>query len=397
MLKLLKYEMIQSYRQYFLTLGIFLILCVLAPLLPDFISQVLSSLMIFAMLGISIAVLVNVITNFNRSMYKRPGYLTLTLPVSTEKLVGAKFIGSLIWVFVSSIVLSLGILIIVFLIGNVPLNTLFDLFGELLKALGNNFGLVVINLIDSIAMVSSMILSFYAIITLTKTQYFLTLGIFLILCVLAPLLPDFISQVLSSLMIFAMLGISIAVLVNVITNFNRSMYKRPGYLTLTLPVSTEKLVGAKFIGSLIWVFVSSIVLSLGILIIVFLIGNVPLNTLFDLFGELLKALGNNFGLVVINLIDSIAMVSSMILSFYAIITLTKTKYIPKHKTVIGIIVYVALLILGSSLLMWQPIESFVMSLDSTASVWFSIVLNLVLATAFYFFTVYLIDHKIEVE
>jgi ABC-2 type transport system ATP-binding protein len=47
--------------------------------------------------------------------------------------------------------------------------------------------------------------------------------------------------------------------------------------------------------------------------------------------------------------------------------------------------------------MWQPIESFVMSLDSTASVWFSIVLNLVLATAFYFFTVYLIDHKIEVE
>ena len=75
MLKLLKYEMIQSYRQYFLTLGIFLILCVLAPLLPDFISQVLSSLMIFAMLGISIAVLVNVITNFNRSMYKRPGYL----------------------------------------------------------------------------------------------------------------------------------------------------------------------------------------------------------------------------------------------------------------------------------------------------------------------------------
>ena len=84
MLKLLKYEMIQSYRQYFLTLGIFLILCVLAPLLPDFISQVLSSLMIFAMLGISIAVLVNVITNFNRSMYKRPGYLTLTLPVSTE-------------------------------------------------------------------------------------------------------------------------------------------------------------------------------------------------------------------------------------------------------------------------------------------------------------------------
>ena len=95
MLKLLKYEIIQSYRQYLLTFAIFLIMCTLTPWMPDFISGILLTLLIIAFMGISIAINVNVILNFNRSMYKRPGYLTLTLPVSTNKLVAAKYLGKL--------------------------------------------------------------------------------------------------------------------------------------------------------------------------------------------------------------------------------------------------------------------------------------------------------------
>ena len=72
MLKLLKYEIIQSYRQYLLTFAIFLIMCTLTPWMPDFISGILLTLLIIAFMGISIAINVNVILNFNRSMYKRP-------------------------------------------------------------------------------------------------------------------------------------------------------------------------------------------------------------------------------------------------------------------------------------------------------------------------------------
>ena len=92
MLKLLKYEIVQSYRQYFLTFAIFLILCIMTPWVPDFINGILASLLVFAFIGISIAINVNVILNFNRSMYKRPGYLTLTLPVSTNKLLAVKYL-----------------------------------------------------------------------------------------------------------------------------------------------------------------------------------------------------------------------------------------------------------------------------------------------------------------
>lgn len=112
MLKLLKYEIVQSYRQYLLTFAIFLILCIMTPWLPDFISGILASLLVFAFIGISIAINVNVILNFNRSMYKRPGYLTLTLPVSTNKLLAVKYLGSLIWVFIGYLVLAIGVVIL---------------------------------------------------------------------------------------------------------------------------------------------------------------------------------------------------------------------------------------------------------------------------------------------
>lgn len=228
-------------------------------------------------------------------------------------------------------------------------------------------------------------------------QYLLTFGAFFILCIVAPFLPSFISGVLSSLIIFAFMGISIAILVNVIVNFNRSMYKRPGYLTLTLPVSTEKLVGAKFLGSLIWVFVSSIVLTIGVVILVFLVGELPIDVIFNALGELIGAIFENFGIVMVNLLDSLTMVSSMILSFYATITLTKTKYIPKYKTAIGMVLYVVVLILGINILLWNPIAEFIAGLDTISSSVFSIVINLILSVGFYLLTVYLIDHKIEVE
>lgn len=228
-------------------------------------------------------------------------------------------------------------------------------------------------------------------------QYLLTLSIFLILCVFAPFLPSFISDILSALIVFAFLGISIAILVNIITNFNRSMYKRPGYLTLTLPVSTEKLVGAKFLGSLIWVFVSSIVLSIGIVILVFIVGNISFSEIFEIFNIMIDAAAENIGLLTINIIDSIAMASSMILSFYAMITLTKTKYIPKYKTLLGIVIYVVILILGGSLLMWQPIDTFISGLGTDGIVWFNIILNIILSIGFYLLTIYLINNKIEVE
>ena len=159
MLKLLKYEIIQSYRQYLLTFAIFLIMCILIPWMPDFISGILLTLLIIAFMGISIAVNVNVILNFNRSMYKRPGYLTLTLPVSTNKLIAAKYLGSLIWVFVSYLVLLLGFMILIFLVGDISFTELLRSGNVVIEIMGENIGDFVLYLINFFAGISAMILS----------------------------------------------------------------------------------------------------------------------------------------------------------------------------------------------------------------------------------------------
>ncbi|WRK51922.1 hypothetical protein SD457_15490 [Coprobacillaceae bacterium CR2/5/TPMF4] len=49
MLKLLKYEIIESYRQYLLTFVVFLMLCAITPLVPVFISNILSILVAIAL------------------------------------------------------------------------------------------------------------------------------------------------------------------------------------------------------------------------------------------------------------------------------------------------------------------------------------------------------------
>ena len=228
-------------------------------------------------------------------------------------------------------------------------------------------------------------------------QYLLTFAIFLIMCTLTPWMPDFISGILLTLLIIAFMGISIAINVNVILNFNRSMYKRPGYLTLTLPVSTNKLVEAKYLGSLIWVFASYLVLLLGFMILIFLVGDISFAELLRSGNVVVEIMSENIGDFVLHLLDFFVGISAMILSFFFVITLTKTKYIPKYKTVLGIVIYLLGLIVVANIFTLSPINNFINSLTYRQSVIFDIITIGIFAAILYFLTVYLIDHKIEVE
>lgn len=228
-------------------------------------------------------------------------------------------------------------------------------------------------------------------------QYLITFAIFFILCALTPWMPDFISGILMTLLIIAFMGISIAINVNVILNFNRSMYKRPGYLTLTLPVSTNKLVTAKYLGSLIWVFVGYLVLLVGIMILIFLVGDISFKEMLEGGNIIVKIMSENIGDFVLHLIDFLTGISAMILSFFFTITLTKTKYIPKYKTVLGIAVYLLGVVIIANILAFSPVSNFISSLTYEQSVIFEIITVGIFAGILYFLTVYLIDHKIEVE
>ncbi|WP_270527160.1 hypothetical protein [Longibaculum muris] len=118
MLKLMKYEFIHSYRTFLMSFAAFLIGCIIMPYVMDgflsklpFISVIFGLGFAVLLMGITIALFVSIFMNFNRSVFERPGYLTLTLPVSTTELIVAKVLTAVIWLIIAGIVLIAGFIL----------------------------------------------------------------------------------------------------------------------------------------------------------------------------------------------------------------------------------------------------------------------------------------------
>lgn len=116
MLKLMKYEFIHSMRSFLLSFFVFWIACMLLPLftgeyLPaiPFFSGLIALVFTVLTMGIILALFISIITRYYYSMFKRPAYLTLTLPVSSWQLIGSKIVVSYLWLIIGSFALLLGI------------------------------------------------------------------------------------------------------------------------------------------------------------------------------------------------------------------------------------------------------------------------------------------------
>ena len=115
MLKLMKYEFIHSYRTFFISFITFLGACILMPFIMNGILSDIPILSILLALGFSvlimgiiIALFVSIVINYDRSMFKRPAYLTLTLPVSTTELIIAKVLTTILWLIIAVFVFIIG-------------------------------------------------------------------------------------------------------------------------------------------------------------------------------------------------------------------------------------------------------------------------------------------------
>lgn len=147
MLKLMKYEFIHSMRSFFISFCVFWGACLLLPfftegLIPDI--PILSFMMAFGftvlVMGISIALFVSIFTHYYHSMFKRPAYLTLTLPVSSLQLIISKLIVSFVWLILGGIALMFGVLLMGVMMSllthNMSIMQIFQGIPEVFKGLG---------------------------------------------------------------------------------------------------------------------------------------------------------------------------------------------------------------------------------------------------------------------
>lgn len=174
MLKLLKYDFIQSYRAYSMIFALFFLLSFMASSIvyDNFIKWILFSVLISLTVIIIVLFFINTIKHFNSSMYRKSGYLTLTLPVSTHKIVLSKFIANFIWFVLGIILLIFGVFIVIIfsseniLIGLYEVGNIINIFFK--EIITNNKSML--TLLFFFSFFASFILELYFIISLVNTK-----------------------------------------------------------------------------------------------------------------------------------------------------------------------------------------------------------------------------------
>lgn len=240
-------------------------------------------------------------------------------------------------------------------------------------------------------------------------SFFISFCVFWGACILLPffsegLIPDI--PVLSFLMAFGftvlVMGITIALFVSIFSNYYQSMFKRPGYLTLTLPVSSTKLIISKLIVSFLWLIIGGIVLLFGVFLMgivgALLQNNLSIIDLFRgipyVFKSLLRAISYDFPGFLNNLILLIIQVYFLIISIYFSLTIAHTKLCRHHRLLVGICIWIAIEVLFSWLQMGLAIIG--ITSDGSGMIIYNLI-TLLMSLAFTMLTIYTIDNQIEIE
>ena len=136
----------------------------------------------------------------------------------------------------------------------------------------------------------------------------------------------------------------ILILKNIIMSFYKKMFDKQGYLTFTLPVSTNQIILSKLIVNFLWVIFSFLVLTLSGIIVFLIASEQSIEILKTVFNEVYLQL-EKFGLLRADLIilySIVGLVGIIIGLEYllVILSLLNIGKFKKHKFIKGILIFI---------------------------------------------------------
>lgn len=199
------------------------------------------------------------------------------------------------------------------------------------------------------------------------------------------------------------LVVFILTLVMIIRTYQQSMFTKAGYLTMTLPASSKMILLVKILNSALWFILSIFVIVFASFILAWKAGNFNISEIFEGFGRILQQFNLEilfqFVAVLIGTIESIAMV-------YFVMNVTHTNYIRRHRGIIAVLLFFGITIiislfnnyvLGAGSVGVIMNEGVVSVDGSDITQYISVVEDTILMIAFYLGSVYILDHKLELE
>jgi hypothetical protein len=195
-----------------------------------------------------------------------------------------------------------------------------------------------------------------------------------------------------TLWVGAIFALVIMLFKNIIKNFHTSMFTGQGYLTLTTPVSIDKIILSKILVNLLWVFVAIVVIIISVVIVVASALGVVGGSM-SIFGGIFEAASLDPGVTVMVVFDMFAGILYFILSVFLVSAIVNTGTIKKHKGLFGFLIWFGLYILNAIITgIFTEIVGF-----SEWWQYFSLGLLLIQCPIFYFLARYLIVNKLELE
>ena len=224
--------------------------------------------------------------------------------------------------------------------------------------------------------------------------------------------------------IFAGLALFIAAIVLtillIVQRFNKGLLEDEGYLMFTLPVSQKTLVLSKFLTSLLFIILTSIVGMICIALVSVMVGY-KMSDVIDI-GYGLKNMGSilskNAGGILIYILSYIVNYSVFILTIYLAITICHLPKLSKHKVLSGLVAMIVLNIIQSAIggifdyfmtssrveaivnldILFLNVDKLFGTILSVGSYEIGIlILNVVIALALFFGTTTLLEKKLNLE
>ena len=228
--------------------------------------------------------------------------------------------------------------------------------------------------------------------------------------------------VIGILVAFALFVAMIVItIVLIVQRFNNSLLGDEGYLMFTLPVGEKTIVLSKFLTSLLFIILTSIVSIVSILVVGAIFSYkidevIDMSYLFKGVGEIISG---NIGGIAFHLFSSIVDYSVFILTIYLTITIAHLPGLSKHKTIAALGTFIILCVIQSiisSIVDLTISDSFIESLESqlvedpsyviecfnvALSVYayqvVNLIVNLIIAAASFFGISFLLENKLNLE
>ena len=167
-LKLWKYEIKCSYRNYLFTYAVLLLAALMFNQSNEVLMALISILFTVMIFATVIMTFVMVIRSYQNSMFSRAGYLTQTLPVSSKKILLVKILNSSLWFILSYMVIMAAVLMLVWRTGEINFGEIFQALGYAISEMTFDGWMMILAMLISVIETVTMI---YMIMNLTHTNY----------------------------------------------------------------------------------------------------------------------------------------------------------------------------------------------------------------------------------